>query len=252
VRVCGGAGAGGLVCAGVGVWVWAGGEVWVCACVRVCGVRTEGGAGSVAAWERLPTSYGLPRASCPVPCRATALPPNPTPSHFRRVPCPRCTEVMAANDKRAATYGLGVDVYSFAIVLWELVTCEVPYSRAGSDGKHLHPIAILYRVSNEGMRPPLPAEGACVRAGFLQLMVDCWNQDPDQRPTFKGILARLDAIGHALDADGSSPASGSDATSAATAPGATSRGEDRGPAVAARAGDDDEDAAHTMASTDGY
>eukprot|EP00731_Ephydatia_muelleri_P025830 Em0017g913a len=77
---------------------------------------------------------------------------------------------------------LACDVYSFAILLWEIVTHKVPY-----DGMNL--AAILSQVIKEGKRPDIPSSCPEFLSG---LMTQCWDEDPKKRPTFKVILQVLE------------------------------------------------------------
>ena len=83
------------------------------------------------------------------------------------------------------------DVFSFGIILWELVGREVPFSEyeiAKSDFTYLLEDAII-----EGLRPTIP-EGQFCPPGFISLMEDCWSGDPKARPQFEEICKRLRRI----------------------------------------------------------
>lgn len=71
-------------------------------------------------------------------------------------------------------YSYKVDVYAFSIILWEMITGKIPYQ--GQD-----PLKILINVKNNGMRPSIPTN---CNDDLIKLMVRCWDQDPDNRPTF--------------------------------------------------------------------
>ncbi|KAJ7534616.1 hypothetical protein O6H91_13G103000 [Diphasiastrum complanatum] len=74
-----------------------------------------------------------------------------------------------------------VDVFSFGIVMWELLTGEEPYA-------DLHYGAILGGILSDTLRPPVP-EG-CDPAWRL-LMERCWSADPFRRPSFAEITSAL-------------------------------------------------------------
>ncbi len=46
-----------------------------------------------------------------------------------------------------------------------------------------------YRGQNNG-----DARGAALEPAVAGLLYDCWNHDPERRPTFAQIVARLDAM----------------------------------------------------------
>ncbi|XP_057970135.1 uncharacterized protein LOC131159329 isoform X2 [Malania oleifera] len=74
-----------------------------------------------------------------------------------------------------------VDVFSFGIVLWEILTGEEPYA-------NMHYGAIIGGIVNNTLRPPVP--GFCDPEWRL-LMEQCWAPDPVARPSFTEIARRL-------------------------------------------------------------
>ena len=73
------------------------------------------------------------------------------------------------------------DVYSFAIVIWEIWDGGVPWHG-------LQPVQITRKVVDKRERPP-PPEGA--PTDLVALMQRCWAHEPDARPTFAAIKAEL-------------------------------------------------------------
>ena len=73
------------------------------------------------------------------------------------------------------------DVYSFAIVMWEIWDGGVPWHG-------LKPVQITRKVVDKRERPP-PPEGA--PTDLVALMQRCWAHEPDARPTFAAIKAEL-------------------------------------------------------------
>lgn len=77
-----------------------------------------------------------------------------------------------------------VDIWSFGVVLWELLTCEVPY-------KDIDSSAIIWGVGNNTLSLPIPK--GCPQ-GFQFLVNLCWSLKPRNRPSFKTILHHLELI----------------------------------------------------------
>ncbi|BFG40713.1 hypothetical protein CerSpe_269880 [Prunus speciosa] len=80
-------------------------------------------------------------------------------------------------------YDQKADVFSFAIVLWELVTAKVPYDT-------MTPLQAALGV-RQGLRPDLPSTG---HPKLLELMQRCWDADPSNRPSFSDIIAQLEYL----------------------------------------------------------
>lgn len=81
-------------------------------------------------------------------------------------------------------YGLPTDVYSFGLLLWEILTLENPFEDYLSYQ--------LEAQKTNGVRPHLSSR-RCGSIGIQQLMRRCWDQDPAFRPTFTEILREIEA-----------------------------------------------------------
>jgi serine/threonine protein kinase len=75
--------------------------------------------------------------------------------------------------------GYPSDVYSFGVVLWELATLERPYDCFFGNKKGLS--LFKEKVVLEGWRHSV-AEIPC--KSTRQLIEECWDPDPDVRPSF--------------------------------------------------------------------
>ncbi|KAL5703687.1 non-specific serine/threonine protein kinase [Ranunculus cassubicifolius] len=80
-------------------------------------------------------------------------------------------------------YDRKADVFSFAIVLWELTTAKVPYDT-------LTPLQAALGV-RQGLRPDLPEN---VHPKILDLMQRCWEALPMDRPSFLEIRVELEEL----------------------------------------------------------
>lgn len=75
-----------------------------------------------------------------------------------------------------------VDVYSFGIVLWELITGSLPF-------QNMTAVQAAFAVVNKGVRPIIPQD--CPPA-LAEIISRCWDANPDARPGFSQIVRMLE------------------------------------------------------------
>eukprot|EP00092_Neocalanus_flemingeri_P007352 GFUD01007939.1.p1 GENE.GFUD01007939.1~~GFUD01007939.1.p1 ORF type:complete len:1128 (-),score=188.67 GFUD01007939.1:37-3420(-) len=93
---------------------------------------------------------------------------------------------MAPEVIKTSTFSKGSDVWSYGIVLWELLTGETPY-------KGINDMAIAYGVAMNKLNLHIPT--TCPE-DWRCLMEDCWRFDCHERPSFQSIITRLDEVAH--------------------------------------------------------
>ncbi|ETE65323.1 Mitogen-activated protein kinase kinase kinase MLK4, partial [Ophiophagus hannah] len=98
---------------------------------------------------------------------------------------------MAPEVIKSSMFSKGSDLWSYGVLLWELLTGEVPYR--GIDG-----LAVAYGVAVNKLTLPIPS--TCPEP-FAKLMKECWAQDPHIRPSFTMILEQLTAIEGAVQTE---------------------------------------------------
>ena len=84
---------------------------------------------------------------------------------------------MAPEMFKGDGYGPKVDVYSFGMLLYELLTNSIPW--AGKDPTY------VMRMVLEGGRPVLPKDAP---KGLVNLIEMCWDENPKRRPKFGQIF----------------------------------------------------------------
>ncbi|XP_065016993.1 serine/threonine-protein kinase STY8-like isoform X2 [Musa acuminata AAA Group] len=86
-------------------------------------------------------------------------------------------------------YDNKADVFSFAIVLWELATSRVPYD-------NMTPLQAALGV-RQGLRPDIPKD---MHPRLAALMQRCWDEVPSKRPSFEEITQELEELLHQVQA----------------------------------------------------
>jgi len=71
------------------------------------------------------------------------------------------------------------DIYSFAVIMWELMFYMEPWQGT-------RPMQVVFAVGSNNKRLPLPHNSP-----LNSLIEDCWQADPEARPSFDEIYERL-------------------------------------------------------------
>ena len=85
---------------------------------------------------------------------------------------------------RHEPYTCAADVWSFGVILYELVTLRTPYG-------DMPTLQVAHEVAYNGLTLVIPPSLAADRPALAQLIASCWAQLPAGRPSFPELAAEL-------------------------------------------------------------
>ena len=88
---------------------------------------------------------------------------------------------MAPEVIRHEPYSINSDIYSFALVLWNLVTREIPFDI-------YTPVQAAFAVARDAERPPIPDH---IPEYIARIICSSWEQDQLKRPSFANVSMGL-------------------------------------------------------------
>lgn len=91
--------------------------------------------------------------------------------------CTGTPQWMAPEIVGGSEYSLSADVYSYGMILYEMNTLTRPFEGIQ--------ISTVLREVLKGMRPQLPQH---LHPGMRDLILRCWDANPQARPTFREII----------------------------------------------------------------
>src|SRR6266498_1542846 len=88
---------------------------------------------------------------------------------------------MAPETLQRKEYTIASDIYSFGMIMWELITGRMPFWDQNNDPE------LIIKIYKD-FRPPIIKSAP---KGYVELMQQCWDSDPNKRPTTVDIHETL-------------------------------------------------------------
>eukprot|EP00040_Diaphanoeca_grandis_P009078 m.47531 g.47531 ORF g.47531 m.47531 type:complete len:551 (+) comp20514_c0_seq1:52-1704(+) len=90
----------------------------------------------------------------------------------------------------ATQYKEEVDMYSYGVIMWELITREVPWNEI-QEPQYMTFYTTLLAAMQTNQRPCIPPAAIESHPHFVSLMQKCWATDPASRPSFEHVIQAL-------------------------------------------------------------
>jgi serine/threonine protein kinase len=76
------------------------------------------------------------------------------------------------------------DAFGLGMVLWELASREIPFAEVSQEAQ------VIFLIKQEKERPKIPEE---CPAALASIILDCWEDVPEKRPTSGEILTFIES-----------------------------------------------------------
>eukprot|EP00494_Astrolonche_serrata_P001404 UN01410 len=100
-----------------------------------------------------------------------------SPEMLKHIKIDDATNYTSVTSKKAQ-YGFKVDVFSYGIVLWSILTENQPYNK-------LRTLQDIQDAVLTNRRPTIPDDSPQSWIVMIGIMKQCWRENPKDRPNFK-------------------------------------------------------------------
>lgn len=114
---------------------------------------------------------------------------DPENSMKQSISCLGTIPYMAPEVSNSTEYDVKADVYSFGILMYEILTGTRAYSEEIKNEK-LTELTLVLKI-NDGYRPKFKVP---IKKGLRKMIELCWSENPKERPTFCEIFLKLSLL----------------------------------------------------------
>ena len=114
-----------------------------------------------------------------------------SPSYSQRIGNYQYTAPEALRGSLSVPYSREIDVYSFGILFWEILTGKIPFQELKENPNTCHKIE---QMIIDGYRPSLDVLPNDIPPCIAEMIEQCWNSKPSSRPSLVKIISLLTII----------------------------------------------------------
>ena len=114
-----------------------------------------------------------------------------SPSYSQRIGNYQYTAPEALRGSLSVPYSREIDIYSFGILFWEILTGKIPFQELKENPNTCHKIE---QMIIDGYRPSLDVLPNDIPPCIIEIIEHCWNSKPSARPSLGKIISILTII----------------------------------------------------------